>query len=520
MTVIAVDDPRLRIHRQMRAFAMEGEEPSTWPEPERGLLHERRLPAPELPLDVFGPTWAPWIRTAAAAASCPGDYVAAALLVAAAGSIGNARWGSPWRGWREPPILNVGAVGLPSSGKSPGQAVVTNAYRDFERDLGVNHPETRREWEAAKRAAKLRRAAWEQEVKAAVDAGESPPPMPADGEEPPKPERPRLFTTDATSEALAALLAGNPRGLVLIRDELAGWIGQMDKYGAGNGGSDRAFWLEAYDGRGFTVDRVKYGGDAVYIPHLSVSVLGSIQPDRLASLLLAGDDDGMAARFLYLWPERVPPRRPRSVPDGDLLPAAFRRLRSLQMTKADDGSLRPVVLRMTEAASERLQAFREQVAEKEQAAEGLYLSWLGKSPGRAVRLALILELLWWAGDPNAPEPAEIGEAATLAARALLDGYLIPMAVRTFGEAALPLPERDAAALARWIVRQHPVPEVVNARELRIKAALPTRQPERYDLALAELVEPRRLRPAPGRAGDNAGRRRKDFEVNPAVAGFA
>src|SRR4029453_19596824 len=76
--------------------------------------------------------------------------------------------------------------------------------------------------------------------------------------EPPEPSRPRLRAADATIEALAALLAGNARGLIYQRDEIAGWIGNMDRYGGAGG--DRAFWIEAYGGRSYTVDSVKKGG--------------------------------------------------------------------------------------------------------------------------------------------------------------------------------------------------------------------------------------------------------------------
>ena len=41
--------------------------------------------------------------------------------------IGNARWGSPWAGWEEPPIVWISSVGYPSSGKSPG----LDAIRDL-----------------------------------------------------------------------------------------------------------------------------------------------------------------------------------------------------------------------------------------------------------------------------------------------------------------------------------------------------------------------------------------------------
>ncbi len=61
----------------------------------------------------------------------------------------------------------------------------------------------------------------------------APPPPPR------APERPRVCVSDATVEKLASLAAALPRGLLLQRDEIAGWLGAFDKYGGG--GSDRAF---------------------------------------------------------------------------------------------------------------------------------------------------------------------------------------------------------------------------------------------------------------------------------------
>ena len=139
------------------------------------------------------------------------------------------------------------------------------------------------------------------------------------------------------------------------------------------------------------------------------------------------------------------------------------------------------------------------MAELEAGASGLFCSWLGKLPGLAVRVALVLELLWWCRDAmGTPEPQAVSLKATHAALALLEAYALPMARRAFGEAALPQADRDAVSLARWLRAREPAPETVNARELRHADALPTREAERYDRALAELEAAGWLRPAPAR----------------------
>lgn len=84
------------------------------------------------------------------------------------------------------------------------------------------------------------------------------------------------------------VVARQPRGTLLARDELSGWLQGMTRYAGG--GSDRPFWLEAYGGRGYTVERM--GRDPVHIDRLSIGVTGGIQPDRLKTLLIRSDDDG------------------------------------------------------------------------------------------------------------------------------------------------------------------------------------------------------------------------------------
>jgi hypothetical protein len=452
--------------------------------------------------------WTNWAIDAADAAGCPIDYVALPLLATASILIGNKRWGQPWGGWTEPPALFGASVGRPSSGKSPGLDVTTNFLSQLEIELNIDWDVRRRQCKRDLAAAKERRASWEEDVRLAV----KPPDMPADAEDPDPPQRYRLFSTDPTIEKAARLAHGNPRGLLLVRDELAGWVGGMDRYSRGNG-SDRAFWLQAYGGRHWTPDRIKDGDREVTVPHLLWGVCGGIQPDRIASQLLAGDDDGLAARFIYTWPLPLPPRRPDRAPDNTLALAALRRLIELPWQPPD-----PIILPFTDDAAAALQDFREEVADLENGASGMFLSWIGKLPGFCVRLAVIFQHLAWCWeDPSPSPPSQIEEWAVEATADFLEVYAVPMARRVFGEAALPQEERDARAVARWLIRQNPIPETINARDLRRMADGPgIRTAERMDAALEELADAGWVRPAPARAG-GYGRQRHDWAVNPALA---
>jgi hypothetical protein len=111
------------------------------------------------------------------------------------------------------------------------------------------------------------------------------------------PKQPRVVLQSVTIEAAQEIFKDNPGGLLIHNDELAGFFGSMDKYSGGKGSAtDRAFWLQSFNGGVYTSDRV--GRGSTFIPNLSACILGGIQPDVIRGI--AGDclDDGLLQRFL------------------------------------------------------------------------------------------------------------------------------------------------------------------------------------------------------------------------------
>lgn len=487
-----------------------------WPTPDLTLATADTAPAPALDITFFPGRWQPWLTGAAERAGAPVDYVVGSLLASVGAAIGNARWGSPWEGWAHPPVIWIACIGNPSAGKSPGINAAAVPMSDLGGQLNDDWEERARDYRTAKQAAKECRATWERDVKGAIAAGNAAPLEPATARDPDQPHRRRIYSTDPTVEKARDLSAANPRGLLLHRDELAGWVSSMGKYGNGNAGGDRGFWLQAYEGGRWASDRVKDGDDAPDIPHLTWGIVGGFQPDRLASTMLAGDDDGLTARFLYLWPAApagVSDRPSGGAPPFDLV-AMLRRLRDLPMP--DD---QPVILPFDDDAAEALQDWRREAKDMEADRTGLFLSWTGKLPGFAVRLATIFAHMAWLVEPHGtPPPNRITLNDVARAIGFLSEYAVPMARRAFGEAALPEAERDARRLARWYRRRPiPRPAIVNARALRRMQdgpGIPTAP--RIDAALSELAELGWVRPAPNRDGSHSGRQRGDWAINPAV----
>ena len=122
----------------------------------------------------------------------------------------------------------------------------------------------------------------------------------------PPPRRRRYTTQDATVEKLGELLCETPRGILVFRDELVGWLRSMDKDGHEN---DRGFYLEAWNGNGgYTYDRI--GRGTVEIEAACVSILGGIQPGPLRAYIAQANcggagDDGLLQRLqMLVWPDR------------------------------------------------------------------------------------------------------------------------------------------------------------------------------------------------------------------------
>ena len=257
-----------------------------------GMLRLRRRPPPALPLEVFGETWKQWLLGAAVAAACPVDYVVAPLLASVSTLIGNARWAQAWPGWSEPPHLWAVVVGDSGTGKSPGaDCLMRDVLPTIERRMVGDYPDRLHEWQAAVEFDKIAKKRWQDDLREAQEKKKPLPPIPKSTAPDVAPEKPRLRQHDVTIEQTGAILAtAAPKGVVMVRDEIAGWDG-MELYNpAGLSGLSRR---RPYGLRG-----------ASLAPNQSRSApgrrgYGGTQPERL-SLLATGPTTAVFA--LWLWP--------------------------------------------------------------------------------------------------------------------------------------------------------------------------------------------------------------------------
>ncbi len=326
---------------------------------------------------------------------------------------------------------------------------------------------------------------------------------------------------DTSTEELQLILAESPRGLLHVRDELAGWLGSFDRYG-GNG-ADRAFYLECWNGGTYVCDRVRYHGAPVRIERASLAIIGGMVPDRLREVL-ANADDGLAERLMYVWPDPAPIAAlcERGATDAaerrHMLHAAARRLRALELGTDDHGKPTPRALRLDANAFGLFDEQRQEAMRRARAAAGLAAGWYGKNPGRILRLALVFEMLAFAarGD-SAAEPESASADAMVRAGRYID-YAGAMLERVIGGLAIGRAEADAAQVARHVLAiVQGAPPFARLKPLNERALYQmrgfswARDRNRRTEAFSVLHEAGWLRPL---QVDGQGRPRGDWQVNP------
>ena len=274
------------------------------------------------------------------------------LLGIASSLIGTARRVRACRSWSEPLTMWVALLGFSGTGKTPGLDVTRRVLSLIERGRKQKIAELQREHETRAQKAKAEKKKWEKAVAEAVEANLPAPPKPAGATEPGPFVAPRLCLSDSTIERLAVLLEARPQGLAFVADELARLFLNMKRY---SNGQDNEFWLEAWNGKNFVVER--QGRPPVVLDYLLVGVTGGFQPDKLARAF-EGDDDGMYARFCFGWPEE-PAHMPLSNEVTEIEPEIQNALtRIVDLPAGEDGVFAPRTVDLSAEAIATFETFR------------------------------------------------------------------------------------------------------------------------------------------------------------------
>ncbi|MGE5607921.1 MAG: DUF3987 domain-containing protein [Bacillota bacterium] len=292
------------------------------------------------PTHLLSAPAATFIRETAAAMGVDEAFIAVPMLPVVASAIGNSRRITLKPGWSEPSVIWAATVAESGSAKSPALAAATQP-------------------------------AWARQQVAD--------------------ESKHFVTSDTTIPALMDRLANNPRGLLVVNDELSGWLG---RYRNGRWASDLAAYLSMFGAGPVKIDRKGGQEPSLFIPRAAVSITGGVQPKVLGRVLTQELlDSGLAARFLFA----MPPRQAKMWTEQGVTPetsAAMLRLLDTLYGLSPAQDREPIDLPMTESATALWAAFFDAHA-KEQAELGdsrLVAAW-AKLEGYAARLALVVHCL-------------------------------------------------------------------------------------------------------------------------------
>ncbi|MFP6643568.1 MAG: DUF3987 domain-containing protein [Candidatus Latescibacterota bacterium] len=187
-------------------------------------------------------------------------------------------------------------VGRPGTMKSPALQESLQFVRSLEGEARSHNKEDLTNYQAELEIAKATKDVRQKELKKAIENKATALQLAVEiaSAEPDPPKRMRYLLFDTTVEKIGEILAENPRGVLVFRDELTGWLRGLDKQGQDGA---RAFFLEAWNGSGsFAYDRI--GRCTLDIDAACVSILGGIQPGPLGEHLRGiakggGSDDGL-----------------------------------------------------------------------------------------------------------------------------------------------------------------------------------------------------------------------------------
>jgi hypothetical protein len=473
---------------------------------------------PPFPLHIFPVKVAEYWRAAGAALACPVDYVAVPGVSLLGAAIGRSRAAEVKPGYIESPLFWTATFAPPGGTKSPALRAARAPLQQAEARWLDEHRERESIFDVEMDRFNMLLKEWKANG--------------CEGEPPTKPRRPTLRQAtldDATTEATAKVLVDNPRGVVMVKDEMMGFIKGMNQYKTGGKGADREFWLSAWAGAPAKTNRAgTHETGPLVVQHPFVGVAGMLCPDSLPELLGEGragtaPADGFLDRFLLSFPDpmHAVAETWRTIPE-DVKQGycdVFLDLLGLEMVTEQDGPTstrqRPYFVRFSDSARTAWEEFTGTIADRMNALEMFdpFRGVLSKLRGYGARFACLLWCLRRACgelEENAPIDADI----MIGASVLVD-YFEAHATRCMGRGWADQSIRVAKRLMAWLQRY---PERTHFNRTEVFLALKDKRDVRSSDMLAPafkvLVDHGYLRPFERPENAKPGPIPETYHVNP------
>lgn len=233
----------------------------------------------DFPIDVFPKPFQKYMLDCAETLNSSIDYMGCSLLWSLSVSVGNSAMIKIKNDWKERPVLWFALVGKAGVGKTHS---IERIIRPLRKENGRQIRRYKKEFDKFEYYQNLSKTEQQQ-----VD-------------EVHEPAREQFIAGDTTIEALAQLHQQSANSVGIFRDELAGWILDMNKY---REGSDQQTWLGTWSGEPIVTNRVKASSN-VYVSQPFLPILGGIQPDILSSFYTDDNtSNGFTDRILLSYPD-------------------------------------------------------------------------------------------------------------------------------------------------------------------------------------------------------------------------
>jgi hypothetical protein len=232
------------------------------------------------PIDIFPEEIKYYLTECSSKLDSNVDFMGVSLLWLISVCVGNSFEIEVKRGWIENGVLWVAVVGKAGLGKTPSISnVIFPLMKSNSREI-KNYIKHREEYDFYQALSKKEKE---------------------EHSEPTEPKKTQFIANDITLEALVELHQESDNAVGVFKDELAGWLKDMNKYRAG---SDLEFWLSCWSGKSVSMNRKTARSSFVEKPF--IPVLGGIQPSIFNSFSTEENkENGFMDRMLLSFPDAV-----------------------------------------------------------------------------------------------------------------------------------------------------------------------------------------------------------------------
>lgn len=227
------------------------------------------------PYKLFPYELANALERAAAVLPCPVEALITALLSVCSTLVGTSSRVSISQTWHECLVFWGMISGPTGSMKSTTLSLVTTPLVKMQAQAEYRYIQAMEQWSLSKRDAEKNKEEFDD----------------------PEPLKREYYIDDATFEAVGQTHKENPRGMLLLQEEIDSFYSSMNKHRSGKG-DDQQRWLSLNGGSAIKVNRLSR---KLFIEKTSVGIIGTIQPDTVLPILRdqRNNVSGMNSRWNY-----------------------------------------------------------------------------------------------------------------------------------------------------------------------------------------------------------------------------